>query len=260
MTKYQPYSRRVWRRLFGTWVRKNLGLIVGITTGVIVLIAAETVVFTVILTPNAFTWWLLGLFQATVVAIYLHMLHAAFLANDREAIWHLRGAWGEDNTRSELQRAKRKRLIWGWVDSIDLQAGDLDHLVVTRRGGLVAIDSKWRNDASDTVDMAQAAHRVRLRAEALARTVLKAERGARHRGTANPLRVVPVVVLWGRAQHDVPDRAQVNGIDFVSGRRLLGWLRTLEGEPVDKSAARDVIERLEEYRASVRDKASATDR
>lgn len=260
MTKYQPYSRRVWRRLFGTWVRSNLALIVGITAGVIVLIAAETVVFTVILTPNSFTWWLLGLFQATVIGLYLHMLHAAFLASDREAIWHLRGAWGEDNTRSELQRAKRKRLIWGWVDSIDLQAGDLDHLVVTRRGGLVAIDSKWRNDANDTVDMAQAAHRVRLRAEALARTVLKAERGARHRGTANPLRVVPVVVLWGRSQHHVPDRAQVNGIDFVSGRRLLGWLRTLEGEPVDKSAARDVIERLEEYRASVRDKASATGR
>lgn len=260
MTKYQPYSRRVWRRLFGMWVRSNLGLIVGITAGVIVLIAAETVVFTVILTPNAFTWWLLGLFQATVVGLYLHMLHAAFLASDREAIWHLRGAWGEDNTRSELQRAKRKRLIWGWVDSIDLQAGDLDHLVVTRRGGLVAIDSKWRNDANDTVDMAQAAHRVRLRAEALARTVLKAERGARHRGDANPLRVVPVVVLWGRAQHHVPDRAQVNGIDFVSGRRLLGWLRTLEGEPVDKSAARDVIERLEDYRASLRDKASATAR
>lgn len=260
MTRYQPYSRRVWRRLFAAWFRKNLGLLLGITGGVIILIAAETVIFTVILTPTAFTCWLLGLFQATVVAIYLHMLHAAFLANDREAIWHLRGAWGEDNTRSELQRAKRKRLIWGWVDSIDLQAGDLDHLVVTRHGGLVAIDSKWRNDANDTVDMAQAAHRVRLRAEALARTVLKTERGARHRGTANPLRVVPVVVLWGRAQHDVPDGAQVNGIDFVSGRRLLGWLRTLEGEPVEKSAARDVIERLEEYRASVRDKASPTGR
>lgn len=188
------------------------------------------------------------------------MLHAAFLANDREAIWHLRGAWGEDNTRSELQRARRKRLIWGWVDRIDLRAGDLDHLVVTRRGGLVAIDSKWRNEENDTVDMAQAAHRILLRPEALARTVLKAERSARHRGTANPLRVVPIVVLWGRAQHLVPGRAQVNGIDFVSGRRFLGWLRTLEGEPVDKSVARDVIERLEEYRGSVRDKANAIDR
>jgi hypothetical protein len=260
MTKYQPYSRRVWRRRFGSWAYSNLGLIVGITTGVVVLIAAETVVFTVILTPTAFTWWLLGLVQATVVAIYLHMLHSAFLAHDREAIWHLRGAWGEDNTRSELQRAKRRRLIWGWVDSIDLQAGDLDHLVVTRRGGLVAIDSKWRNDANDTVDMAQAAHRVRLRAEGLARTVLKAERGARHRDKSNPLRVIPVVVLWGSAQHHVPDRAQINGINFVSGRRLLDWLRTLDGEPVDKLAAHDVIERLEEYRASVRSQAGLTDR
>jgi hypothetical protein len=231
-----------------------------VTTGVVTLIAAGTIVITVVLTPTAFTWWLLGLFQATMVAIYLHILHAAFLAHDREAIWHLRGAWGEDNTRSELQRAKRKRLIWGWVDSIDLQAGDLDHLVVTRRGGLVAIDSKWRNEATDTLDMAQAAHRVQIRAEGLTRTVLKTERGARHRSKTNPLRVVPVVVLWGAAQHHVPERAQVNGIDFVAGRRLLSWLRTLDGEPVDKSAARDVIGRLEEYRASMRNQARAAER
>jgi hypothetical protein len=260
MTKYLPYSRRVWRRRFGSWVHSNLRMIVGIIAGVVVLIAAETVVFTVILTPTAFSWWLLGLFQATAVAIYLHMLHATFLAHDREAIWHLRGAWGEDNTRSELQRAKRRRLIWGWVDSIDLQAGDLDHLVVTRRGGLVAIDSKWRNEANDTVDMAQAAHRVRLRAEGLARTLLKAERGARHRGNSNPLRVIPVVVLWGAAQNHVPDGAQIGGIDFVSGRRLLGWLRTLNGEPVDRAAAHDVIERLEGYRASVRNQAGLNER
>ena len=103
------------------------------------------------------------------MAAYLHALQSAFLASDGEAIWHLRGAWGEENTRSELQRARRKRLIWGWVDSISLRAGDLDHLVVTRHGGLVAVDSKWRNRASDTVDMARAADKARLRAEALAR-------------------------------------------------------------------------------------------
>lgn len=260
MAKYRPYSRRVWRFRLASWIRRNRGMIAAATAGVAVLIAAETLVFTVVLTPTSFTWWLLGLFQATVVAIYLHALHAAFLAHDREAIWHLRGAWGEDNTRSELQRAKRKRLIWGWVDSIDLQAGDLDHLVVTRRAGLIAIDSKWRNEARDTLAMAQAAHRVQLRAEGLARKVLKTERGARHRRKTNPLRVTPVVVLWGAAQRDVPDQAQVNGIDFVSGRRFLVWLRALDGEPVDKSAARDVIQRLEQYRASVRNRAGATDR
>jgi hypothetical protein len=235
-------------------------LIAGATAVVLALIAAETVLITVILTPTAFTWWLLGVFHTTVVAAYLHILHAAFLATDREAIWHLRGAWGEDNTRSELQRAKRKRLIWGWVDSITLQAGDLDHLVVTRRGGLVAIDSKWRNRASDTVEMAQAARRVRTRAEGLAQSLLKAERGARHRAKENPLRVVPVVVLWGAAQHEMPEHARVDGIDFVAGRRLLTWLRTLDGERVDKSAAADVIDRLEKYRAATSERSDLTRR
>ena len=249
MARYQPYSRRVWRTRLAAWARRNLRLVVAGTVLVIAMVAAETVLFTIILTPTPFTWWLLGLVQAAIVAIYLHILHSAFLAHDREAIWHLRGAWGEDNTRSELQRAKRKRLIWGWVDSINLQGGDLDHLVVTRRGGLVAIDSKWRNQAGDTLDMAQAARRVRIRAEGLARTLLAAERGARHRSRVNPLRVVPVVVLWGAVQPEVPDQARVDGIDFVAGRRLLAWLDTLDSEPVDKSAAADVIERLETYRA-----------
>jgi hypothetical protein len=248
----------VWRSRLADWGRRNRKLITGATAVVLALIAAETVLITVVLTPTAFTWWLLGVFQATLVAAYLHVLHSAFLATDREAIWHLRGAWGEDNTRSELQRAKRKLLIWGWVDSISLQAGDLDHLVVTRRGGLVAIDSKWRNQANDTVEMAQAARRVRTRAEGLA--LLRAERAARHRAKENPLRVVPVVVLWGAAQHDVPDHAQVDGIDFVAGRRLLTWLRTLDGEPVDKSAAADVIDRLEKFRASTHEPSDLTRR
>jgi hypothetical protein len=235
-------------------------MIAGGAAIVLALIAAETVLCTVILTPSAFTWWLLGLFQATVVALYVHILHSAFLAHDREAIWHLRGAWGEDNTRSELQRAQRKRLIWGWVDSINLQGGDLDHLVVTRRGGLVAIDSKWRNQASDTIDMAQSARRVRIRAEGLAQSLLRTERGARHRAKSNPLRVVPVVVLWGAAQHQVPDQARVDGIDFVAGRRLLMWLDALDGEPVDKSAATDVLDRLRDYRESTRDMPDPTRR
>jgi hypothetical protein len=250
MTKYRPFSRREFRRRFLQWSRRNLLLIALLTTGVFGLMACEFFLFTVVMTTNAFTWWLLGVVQTTMVAIYLHVLHAAFLANDGQAIWHLRGAWGEENTRSELQRAKRKRLIWGWVDSINLQAGDLDHLVVTRNGGLVAIDSKWRNNASDTIDMAQAATKAQMRAEALARTLLKSERGARHRAKINPLRVTPVVVLWGAAQHGVPEGANVNGIDFVSGRRLVEWFTKLQDQPVSQGAATDVVRRLEDYRAA----------
>ena len=115
-------------------------------------------------------WYLLGAVHAAVVAASLHLLHTAFLANNREALSQIRGAWGEENTRSELERAKRPRLIWGWVDSIALQAGDLDHVIVTRRAGLIIADSKWRNHvtSTDAADMARAARKAQTRAEGLA--------------------------------------------------------------------------------------------
>ena len=260
MTKYRPYSRRVFQRRFAHWAKQNVKIVLALTAGVVGLVAVVTFGLTVLLPTTALTWWLLGVFQATMMAIYIHFLHAGFLAHDGEAIRHLRGAWGEENTRSELQRAKRKQVIWGWVDSISLQAGDLDHLVVTRQGGLVAVDSKWRNQASDTTDMARAARKARLRAEALAKTLLKGERGARHRANINSLRVTPVVVLWGAAQHGVPDGARVDDIEFVAGRHLLEWLRKLEGQTVNEVAAADVVKRLEGYRAATWDNTQAAAR
>lgn len=203
MTKFRSYSSREFRLRFAGWARRNLKVVLILSTGTIVLLVALTVLLLTLMPESSLKLYVLGLLHSSVVAAYLHLLHAAFLANDREAIWHLRGAWGEENTRSELQRAKRKRLIWGWVDSITLQAGDLDHLIVTRHGGLVAVDSKWRNQhtADDAFDMARAASRARLRAEGLTQTLLRSERGARHRAKTNPLTVRPVVVLWGAAQH-----------------------------------------------------------
>jgi hypothetical protein len=250
VTRYRPYSRREFRRRFANWARRNVRLIAGLTAGLAVLVAVETFLLVGVGRPGPVSWWLLGIAQAGMVALYLHLLHNAYLANDREAIRHLRGAWGEDNTRSELQIAKRRRFVWGWVDSITLQNGDIDHLVITRRGGLVAIDTKWRTDTHDVIDMARAAHRAKSRAEALAQTVLTRERGARHRSKGNPLTVTPVVVLWGAAQHTIPEGAQHDGIDFIPGRSLRRWLTTLDSEPVSKTAAADLIQRLERFGAS----------
>lgn len=64
-----------------------------------------------------------------------------------------------------------------------------------------------------------------------------------------------VVVLWGAAQHNIPDGAQVDGIGFVSGRRLVGWLARLEGQHVTKDAAGDLLGRLTEFRAAAWDSA-----
>jgi hypothetical protein len=168
---------------------------------------------------------------------------------------HMRGAWGEENTRTELESAKRRRLIWGWVDSIRLERGDLDHVVVTRHGGVLAIDSKWRNGTSvtDVEAMATAAGRVRSRAESLTRQLLSSER-ARHRARGAAVKVRPLVVIWGAEQRRLPNTGtQVNGIDFVAGQHLRAWLRQLDNEPVSKLAGSELLAVLRNYRAGTAD-------
>ena len=197
MAKFAPYSRHELRRSRIEWGKRNIKVVVVVTAGAVALICFESVLLVRLVPDTAFKWYLLGAVHVGVIAAFVHFLHVAFLAYDRRALLHMRGAWGEENTRDELKRARRRRLIWGWVDSISLRAGDIDHLVVTRRGGLVAIDSKWRNQptAQDVAAMAQAAARVRLRAEGLTQTLLASERSARHRARANPLTVKSVVVM-----------------------------------------------------------------
>lgn len=252
MPRYQPYSRRALRALFRRWVVKNRKWL---AAGWAVA-AAVVVLDTVIL--SAF-WhlpgrsYLLGVMHAAIVAGFAHLTHTAFLANNREAIWHLRGAWGEEYTRDELQRAKRKGLIWGSIDSVNLDSGDIDHLVVTRDGGLVVLDSKWRTESvTDPSDMVRSAEKVRMRAEALARTLLRSERGS-HRAAVNAVPVTPAVVLWGPSQHDLPDHATSGDISFVGGSRLLDWIAQQQGDQVDKAAATDLLRLLKEFRASAWD-------
>jgi hypothetical protein len=258
MPKHQPYSRLEFRRRLRAWIMRNIKLVGALTVGLLASIAFIVSLVLLASPDSRLSWWVLGALPTAMVAAYLHLLHTAFIAHDAEAIWHVRGAWGEDNTRDELRRAKRKKIVWGWVDSLALQVGDIDHLVVTRRGGLVAVDSKWRSRINDATEMARAAQKVRLRAEGLTRDLLKGDsRGAR-RAKVNPLSVTAVVVLWGPAQHGVPEGARVDGIEFIAGRDFVSWLRRLDGHPVDEDAADDVVQQLEVRRSAVAAKAGAT--
>jgi hypothetical protein len=251
VTRYLPYSRRELRARFVTWVRRNWLLILGAAVGGAVLLAVETYLLMAIGDRTSWKWYLLGVTHSVVLLTFAHLLWATFMANDREAIHHVRGAWGEENTRNELRRAKRKKLIWGWIDSVTLQSGDIDHLVVTRAGGLVAIDSKWRNhlDAADRDAMVQSALKVRLRAEGVVQTLLQRERGG-HRASSNPLAVRPAVVIWGAARDQIPSETRVEGVDFVGGQDFLSWLRRLDGEAVETDAAQDVLQRVAGFRAT----------
>lgn len=195
-------------------------------------------------------WYALGALHTVIVGGFIYMMNMSFLASDPEAIKHVRGSWGEENTREELKRAQRKKQIWGWVDSLTLERGDLDHLVVTRAGGVVAIDSKWRNAIIDHAAIVEAARRVQLRSEGVVRSLLQIERGS-HRARGGSVRVTPLVVIWGAAQSDLPDVVRANSVEIVSGQGLRAWLRDRSGEPVTKDAADDLIRKLEIYRDRV---------
>ena len=201
--------------------------------------------------------YLVGVVHAALICLWVFGPFLAFLAISPPAIHQLRGAWGEDNTRDELKRAKRRRVIWGSVDSVPFDIGDLDHLVVTRRGGLVAIDSKWRGDTRDVAHMAADARRARLRAEALAHSLLERERAARHRGRGKAISVRSVIVVWGALQSDVPDDASYEGVEFIAGRRLRRWLRGLDGHPVPKEAAQDLLRKVQDYQSRYQAKQKA---
>jgi Nuclease-related domain len=255
MSKVQPYPRQELRRLKRDWRRRNARLLLAFTAFVTAVLLVVTVFCVRWATPTGFGWYLLGAAHAGAVAACLRAVDSMFLAHDGRAIHQLRGALGEDITRDELKRARRRRLIWGWVDTITLQAGDIDHLVVTRRGGIVAIDTKWRTGTTaDAEEMARAANRARTRAEGLTRSLWRAEPGARHRAKVHPLPVTSIVVVWGALQHSIPEGAEYDGIEFVPGLRLTTWLARLDREPVSKDAGREILQRMAEFR----DRASAS--
>ncbi|MBS46140.1 MAG: hypothetical protein CMH83_23785 [Nocardioides sp.] len=172
-----------------------------------------------------------------------------FLAHEAEAIYQLRGAWGEDNTRDVLSGCRWRRIIWGWVDSVTFPVGDIDHVVVTRRGGVVAIDSKWRNSvtSADVADMARSARRSATRTDGLIRSVTDKGRRTRHRGTGSGWQVRGVVVLWGASQEEVPKGYEQDGVAFVAGRGLRTWLAGLDGDEVGRPQARDLVRRLRRF-------------
>lgn len=245
--KHRPHSRRVLGDRFDSWQARNRRKL---------LIAASVAIVTLVLTSAPFLvggvdwpalWYVVGAVHAAIVGGLVWMMNASFLAHDQEAIRHVRGAWGEENTSETLKQAQRKKLIWGWVDTLDLQRGDIDHLVVTRSGGVVAIDSKWRNEIHDHAAILDGARRMKTRSEGILRTHLAASRGS-HRARGIATRVTPLVVIWGAAQSELPDVVEVEGLEVVSGSDLLAWLRSRSGDPVSRDAGDDLLKRLERYR------------
>jgi hypothetical protein len=235
------------------YLRRNRGRLLLVAIGYLAIGAVGSVVEFYLLGHGPAFWYTFGAFHAFWLAVLVGMVGLGWLASSQPAILYLRGAFGEDNT-TEVLKAARRKSVWGFVASMAVIGGDIDHLVVTRSGGVLAIDSKWSNEV--TVDrleaMAVAARKAARRAESIMRSehvgTLKRERGARHRAGSASYAVRPVVVIWGAAGHRMPDSARRADVEFVAGPKLAQWLRTLDGELVDKAAARDLLARLADFR------------
>jgi hypothetical protein len=178
-------------------------------------------------------YWL-GLCHGALAVAFVSTVLVLFLVNT-SSTWQVAGAWGEDNTRSELRTATRLRLIWGCIDSIELADGDIDHLVVTRRG-LLALDSKWHSKTMNREDIATDATRATRAARKAQSVMISIKR---------PMPIQPVVVVWGPAHSAVPkDGVRIHGVNFVAGPKLLAWLRPYSLGDIESPLARSILHDL----------------
>lgn len=249
MATYRPYSRRVLGERARAWLKRYAKVVMACSAAAAVLVAVECGLLLGIRRPGPLQWFLLGAISASIIAALAAAFGAMFLITDEEAVRQIRGAWGEENTRETLRTARRDGDIWGWVDSLTVEGGDVDHIVITRKGGIVAIDSKWRTrvDAQGRDVMVHQALVARRRTEAVVRTVLSRQRrGRRADGTA--FRVRTAVVIWGSAQATLPGNVVLDDVEFVRGHQLRAWLNELDGDPVDQGPAEDLLFNLERYR------------
>jgi hypothetical protein len=188
--------------------------------------------------------YLRGLFHGIAVATAVFAVWQLFLVQGGH-MFRLSGIWGEDNTRDVLRGAKRRGLIYGWIDNLEIQGGDVDHLVIAP-WGLVAIDSKWHTSSLDQASVERDCSRA-LAAARRARLILRSEKHAGEPET--------VVAIWGAQQLDVPAAGmQREGVTIVRGRNLRGWLKSRREDPTiySRSAADALLGRLDRFRKRVR--------
>jgi len=145
---------------------------------------------------------------------------------------------GQDQTRSVLRAARRRRTLLGWVGDVPTGAGSTFDLVLTTAGP-VAVDSVRCDGVLDSAHVELLAARARDAARE-AESVLGA--------TGCFLAVTPVVVVWGGDAYAVPSGGgEQHDVLFLRGRELRPWLRQEQARAERRVApddARDLVVRL----------------
>lgn len=255
------YPRAQLRAIWWTWVgdrRRNLLVVAGIAS---ILVAGLALVVRMTGPLEGWRLYVLGWLHAGAVGTFGGVLLTSFLVGNARAIHQLRGAWGEDFTRDELRRARRRGSIWASIDSLQLEGMDIDHLVISKRGGVLALDSKYRSvaiGAEEARRILDGCARSSRSARAVVETVWRerVDRG-KHRSAVRSVVVTPVVVLWGSGAASLDEDRVVDGVHVVAGERLVEWLASLEGDHVAKSRARALERDIRAFDRGVRQRMRA---
>lgn len=159
----------------------------------------------------------------------------------------LLGVMAEGFTREEVEAAAKEQSVWSAVHNLELNSGDLDHLILAPAGCL-AIETKYygsRFSADLVGEHARQTQRIATRAKGFMNTVGRPD---------VPVRAAALVV-WGRmAPKGISER---DGVAIVNGTELRAWLGRYRTGPLGEDIAERVRQDLERYAANRWEIASA---
>lgn len=233
-SRHVAYPQRRYRRQLRSFIRANAGPLAVVAISVVGLGVLMSIIG---------DGYVVGLVHGILAVGYVSVVLTSFhLVSGSHR--QLAGKWGEDNTRDALRKAKRRNLVSGWVDNLEIASGDVDHLVVLRSGALVAIDSKWTVDWDAT--------NCRQQVTAAQAAAVRARNILRHLGVSRPV-VHPVIAVWGGGQSDLPARwVDVEGTPVIQGRSLHEWIARVGSTlPVGDDQPRHLVRDLRRFRREV---------
>jgi hypothetical protein len=159
------------------------------------------------------TWFMVGIVDGSFA------MTVAWLINSRTYNLTM-GSWAERWTSSTL----RKQRGWTVIDSVPMDAYDLDHVAITPRAVLV-VETKYYGPGDDTWPPRRLAANVRQ----AARNCSRADVFFRHQlGLTLP--VVPVLMLWGVGTPSTHTVVKTDDVWVVSGNQPQEFLSLWDDE------------------------------
>jgi hypothetical protein len=218
------------------WVRRSARPLAYLSATAVVLGVVAWGLFEWFTPMGPRSWYLLGVLHVLLLASFVGAVVMVVVSAEPDRT--PRTAWGEEYTRDELRHAHRRRIVRHALHDVTVDDGEVDHLVVTRHGGLVAMDSKYRSsvDPAELPELAASAAAVAQRA---ARLLERMQQGR----TSVPA-VRPVLVLWGKGQKSLDLPMTVDGVDVVRGPDLVEWLRVHDDARRPRRESRVLVREL----------------